>query len=234
MNKTTKIPECSKSVQLNILRAAGFTIIELMIAAAIFSLILLLITFGVIKFNQAYYGGVVQSSTQNVARAIMSNISQAIQLDGGAINTTNSGSWYGICIGNQYYQYDQGQELISSGTLGPDQVRNALVYEPDVSSCTGIIPGSNVSSGTEMLGEHMRVANLQVTPVSGTTNLYRIDVRIVYGDDDLICSLTKGGCNSPASIIGATATDAECKSNTGTPQFCAMTDLSTTVEKRIN
>src|SRR6185437_9676288 len=82
-------------------RAAGFTIVELMIAAAIFSLVLILLSYGVIRFNQAYYGGLVQSSTQNAARSIIDNISQAIQLDGGTISPdlTKPGlpGWTGLC-----------------------------------------------------------------------------------------------------------------------------------------
>jgi hypothetical protein len=54
--------------------------------------------------------------------------------------------------------------------------------------------------------------------VSGTTGLYSIDVRVVYGDDDL--------------LINPTATNATCKVGSGS-QFCAVSELSTVVQQRI-
>lgn len=220
--------------RLNLL-SAGFTIIELMIASAVFSLVLVMITYGVIRFNQAYYGGVVQTTTQNVARSIMDNISQAIQLNGGEVaQLTPSSGWSGICVGNEFYQFQQGKQLYTgSGSPGPNQVSQAMILDTNAINCTGLTPGASVN-GTELVGEHMRISKLSVAPVSGT-DLYSINVRVVYGDDDLLCAASVGGsCSSPSSTSGATAADAQCKSNTGTPQFCAVSDLSTTVEKRIN
>ncbi len=213
---------------------AGFTIIELMIASVVFSLVLVLITYGVIRFNQAYYGGIVQSNTQNVARTIVDNISQAIQLNGGEVDAgLSNGSWGGLCVGSQFYQYQLGKQLKSSGSLGANQATQTLVMESGVSNCSGQTPGSSVS-GTELLGEHMRLANLQVTPVAGTS-LYTVHVRVVYGDDDLVCSQSVvGSCSNPNSMNGATAIDTECKSNTGAPEFCAVSDITTTVQKRVN
>ncbi|HSW79189.1 MAG TPA: prepilin-type N-terminal cleavage/methylation domain-containing protein [Candidatus Saccharimonadales bacterium] len=216
-------------------KSAGFTIVELMIASVVFSLVLVLITYGVIRFNQAYYGGVVQTATQNVARSVIDSVTQGIQLNGGEVaQLTPVAGWSGVCVGNQFYQFQQGKQLYKgTASPGPNQVSQAMILEPDVSSCSGQTPGATVK-GTEMLGEHMRLANLTVSSISGTS-LYKVNVRVVYGDDELLCAQSvSGSCSSPSSTAGATATDAQCKSGTGTPQFCAVSDLSTTVQKRIN
>ena len=240
---TSKIKSRIKTTILkrDLIRSDGFTIVELMIASAVFSLVLILITYGVISFNQAYYGGVVQASTQNVAHAILDNLSQSIQFDGGEVATVSGGGWNGICVGNQFYQVQPGMELVTNGgTLGPDQVTQALLQTGNVTSCSGQIPGtvggtsSGTAGGTELLGDHMRIAVLTASPVSGT-NLYQLHIRVVYGDDDLICAQSvAGSCSNPSSTNGATAADAQCKSTTGTPQFCAVSDLNTTDQKRVN
>ena len=71
----------------------------------------------------------------------------------------------------------------------------------------------------------MRLAKLTVTPESNN-NLYDITVRIVYGDDDLV--------QSPAHPGTPNASDPNmnCLAARGS-QFCAVSELSTTVEKRL-
>ena len=58
---------------------SGFTLLELMIATTIFSVILLLCTVGLIQIGKTYYKGSAIVRTQNVARDITDNITQAIQ-----------------------------------------------------------------------------------------------------------------------------------------------------------
>ncbi len=53
-----------------------------------------------------------------------------------------------------------------------------------------------------MLAPHMRVSNLDVKPF-GDPDIYRIVVRIVYGDDDLLCSSALNNCSSIAKMSEA-------------------------------
>lgn len=211
----------------------GFTIVELMMASLVFSIVLMLITVGVIKFNQAYYKGITQTSTQNAARSILDNVSQAIQFSGdqitSPIGTSGSGSSVGFCIGDQRYSYLLGWQLVDgSVSVAKHQTNHALVVDSP-GNCSGFnaqnVQGASVS-GTELLTPKMRIAKLSVTQVAGSTDLYKVNIRVVYGDDDLF--LSPSG-QSPA----ATAPDATCKGNVG-EQFCAVSELSTIVQKRIN
>jgi len=198
---------------------SGFTIIELMIATVVFSMILLLISYGVIRFNQAYYGGTVQSQTQTVARAVLENISQAVQFNGGTVDPgiAGTGGWQGLCVGDEQYQYLLGKQLTTSGALGPNQSNHVLLLNANVANCSGQRPG-NTLAGTELLGEHMRLSNLVVSQV-GSSSLWKIEVRVVYGDDVLL--------NNP------TSTTASCLGGDGS-EFCAVSDLTTIVQQRIN
>jgi prepilin-type N-terminal cleavage/methylation domain-containing protein len=216
------------------LRASnGFTIVELMIATLVFSVLLVLITVGVIRFNQAYYKGVTQSNTQNVARTIVEDISQAIQFGtsgdsvAGTPGSTPGQSYY-FCVGNLRYRYLLGDEL--SDNPGSSQTYHALVVDSP-STCNGadINPTSiNVSSlsGSELVSPKMRLSKLSVQQVSGSSDLWSIDVRVAYGDDDLFFSPS----GDPS---GAAAPDATCSSGAGS-QFCAVSELSTIVQKRVN
>jgi prepilin-type N-terminal cleavage/methylation domain-containing protein len=211
----------------------GFTIIELMIATLVFSVVLLLLTVGVRSFNDAYYKGVTQSTTQSAARTIIEDITQSIQFSGGQvtspIGTTGSGSSVGFCVGDQRYSYLLGWELVT-GTANASlhQTNHALALDSP-GECSGLnaqnMQGASVS-GTELLGSNMRVSALSVTQVAGSNNLYKINVRVVYGADDLLYSPSGA---TPA----ATAPDATCKLQTG-DQFCAVSNLSTIVQMRIS
>lgn len=57
----------------------GFTLLELMIATTIFSVILLLLTFGLLNIGKNYFKGKNSARTQEVARRVMDDISQAIR-----------------------------------------------------------------------------------------------------------------------------------------------------------
>lgn len=213
--------------------SGGFTIVELMVATLVFSVLLVLITVGVIRFNQAYYKGVTQSDTQDVVRAIVENISQAIQFgtSGDSVAETpgsTPGQSYFFCVGNLRYRYLLGEEL--SDNPGGGQTYHALVVDsPPTCNGAGVNPTSiNASSlsGAELVNPKMRLSKLEVQQVSGSSDLWRVDVRVAYGDDDLLFSPS----GDPS---GAAASDATCLSRAGS-QFCAVSELSTIVQKRVN
>lgn len=204
------------------MRMGGFTIVELMMATLVFSIILLLATIGILQVNRVYYRGVTEANTQNVARSIMDTISQGIQFNGGSITpiptaaSPTPGNMYYVCVNDQQFIYWPGYQLVSgSGGLGTHQTHQALIQRT-VSGCP--VP-SGVIAGRELLSPNMRVSNLQVSQV-GTSSLYRVEIRIVYGDEDVM--------NNP------TATTSTCKGVQAGNQFCSVSDLTTVVEKRIN
>lgn len=208
-------------------RHAGFTIIELLIATLVFSMVLVLITIGVLQFNHAYYSGITQTNTQNTARAILEQISQDIQFSGDQITSpiANGGPdpEQAFCIGSDRYSYRLGWELESSNpVISQHQTLHALVK--DSPGLCGGMSAQNfhrplAAGSTELLSPHMRLSKLSVTLVPGTTNLYKIIVRVVYGDDALLTS-------------PVTAGNVTCKAVSG-DQFCAVSELSTVVQQRI-
>ena len=94
----------------------GFTIVELMISTVIFSMILLLLTPGVISFTKSYYKGITETNTQRVARVISEDVTQAIQLNSADPYMNLSGSWKEICVGNTAYVFTLGKQLVNGTT----------------------------------------------------------------------------------------------------------------------
>lgn len=208
---------------------AGFTIIELLIATLIFSLVLLLITIGVITFTKVYYKGLNQAKTQTAVRTITENIGQAIQFSGGAvispIGDGPNGS-KGICVSGKRFSYLPGWQLVD---VAPDenlkQSRHSLVLD-EAGDCATAQDVKANPQGTELLSVGMRLSKLTVEQI-GATSSYRVTVRVLFGDNDLIYSPS----NNPA---GAAAPDATCRLSFTGSQYCASAELSTIVTKRIN
>ena len=223
--------------KLHKMRSAGFTILELMIAAMAFSVVLLVIAVGVISVTNAYYKGVISSQTQAAARVIMNEISQAIEYGQGINPSLSSGNVQGICIDNTLYAYVPGIEVTDNISPGnPHQGHHGLVavngtacssnIDPAIPPELDPLPGATTlpSGQRELLGQHMRISALSVTPLTGTgiNNSWQIHVRIIYGDDELLTSPVTAG-NLPTEL---------CKSTSG-QQFCAVSDLSTIVQQRL-
>ncbi len=207
----------------------GFTVIELLIATAIFSIVLLMVTFAVMQITRVYYKGITETNTQNTARSIVDNISQAIQFGGTgniqASSGTTPGQSYAFCIGNQLFSYTLGYQVVDTKTSGNKQAYHALVVTSaagcggPVSPVANLVTTQTIANSRELVGQNMRLSKLSVQPVAGTTNLWNIDVKVVYGDDDL--------------LTNTTAPDTACKDAVRGTQFCALSEFNTTIEKRV-
>ncbi len=219
---------------------AGFTIIELLIATMIFAVILIVITYGILQTSRTYYLGVTQSKTQDTARTILETLSQEIQLSGGTITGTdapsgqaiiNNGTSQGFCINNRLYSYILGHQVSDSPT--GTQVYHGLMVS---NGCSAQAQNINVSSGllgSELLAPNMRLANLTIVNTDDQNGLYTIDIRLVYGDDDLLCSPSvTDDCTSKTASTSTDNPDVTCKGGVGA-QFCAVSDLETTVQIRV-
>lgn len=229
----------------------GFTIIELMIATMIFALILVVVTTGVMRFTKQYYKGVISNSTQNTSRAIIDDVSRAIQFNSGDVYklTTNdplvpansSNPAVGYCIGDskQYSFVLNRQVKQDSPSAALNQSKYGLVSE-NVAGCTTNTVARNTATITsltgvnsrELLGQHMRLNKFDI---SGTGGVYTITVKVIYGDNDLLCSPSvPGDCNTGSGTSAHLSnSDLTCRSMSGA-QFCAVSELTTTVKKRVN
>ncbi len=224
----------------------GFTIIELMIATLVFSVILVVITVGVLSFTNSYYRGVNSSSTQTAARSIADTITQAIQFSKPTqvVSTpTPAASLQTFCAGTKQFLYQLGTQ-VSSSTYG------LYVLPYDISQpCTtatgttakATLEAAKKPAGVELLGKSMRLAAINVSAAT-TPGTYKVSVRVAYGDADLLCNSTispstnTGGCAPSAPGYALTTpvlgTDVNCKSTKGR-QFCSVSALATAAQSRM-
>lgn len=221
-----------------VLAQQGFTIVELMIATAVFTVVLLLCTFALLQVGKTYYKGITSAQTQNTTRAIVDDISQAIQFSGTTVSTTIDRSaspvtynkqfntFYCLLLGGKRYIYKLGVQVDSNPTSG-DQDVHGLVWDEHAGNCSTAI-SSWPAGATELLGPHMRLADFtidQITP--GDPSWYIVRIRVVYGDSDLLDDkLTLDGTVPPDGILDT------CRIGAGS-QFCASSEITTSAQRRI-
>lgn len=209
----------------------GFTIVELLIATMVFSVVLLVLTAGIIQIGRVYYKGITESQTQAATRAIVNAVKQDLQFSSGAVVPgISSGGMKANCIGNRVYQYTNALYTgtstgIVSGTLS-------------AGSCApGMSLPASLTRPQELLGNRMRVINFSVTTVSA--DFYTVVVRVASGENDLLCSPSRSDCSTPTDTFSGYAasgvpTDTTCKNIRTGSQYCSVSEISTLVERRVS
>lgn len=205
----------------------GFTILELMIATTIFSVVLLVASSGVIAIGRIYSKGIISSKTQEVSRSAMEDLSRSIQFSKGSKMTeipAAPGGMQSYCFGEDVYSYQINVQV----DLDVPGVR-ALVHSSrtDLSSC---IPNF---TGEELLADNMRLLDFSIDPAVNSgpntpgSQATSIKIRVAYGDDDLLSHYDNNG-----ALNGSSISDATCKGGAG-GSFCATAELVTSVSKRV-
>lgn len=93
-------------------KQAGFTLVELLLATAMFSFILLFVTAGIIQVNRAYNKGLTVKQMHQNARDIIDTLTRAV-LEAESIDDVVLPSFaanrQGLCIGSRYqFQWVEG------------------------------------------------------------------------------------------------------------------------------
>lgn len=208
----------------------GFTIIELLIATVVFSVILMLASSAVVQIGRLYYKGITQSKTQEKTRAIADEVSQSIQFGNGT--KQNGATATQFCLGDTRYTFNVNRKVTSRANYGlvakrlggADISCNNPGYRPDL-------------EGEEMLATNMRLMDFSVValPVSGASDkAYQIRVKVAYGDNDLLTHYADNAVDTTPPLPSPASKDATCKTGISGSSFCATAQLDTIVKKRLN
>jgi prepilin-type N-terminal cleavage/methylation domain-containing protein len=184
----------------------GFTIIELMIAATVFSVVLLILTYGILSIGRMYYKNITSSRTQETARAVMDDLSNSIQFSGSDILIV-PGNPMTVCSGTDKYVI-----LLNTQVRGSDHALWRDKTQEGVCGASGF--DSNTSK--ELLSENMQLVDFNIDEQAG--GLVDIRLSVAYGDEEL---LNRG--TSPVSCLPGQGST-----------FCAVATLDTTAKRRIN
>ncbi len=219
----------------------GFTILELLIATTVFSLVLLGAIAGFIEIGNLFYKGVSNINTQQTANQVLQDISEQFQSNGDfsrspltqVLPTSSQSTYAYYCIGNTRYTYIINHELDVAATSVFSPLAsggNFGLLKDTLSGSTGcatpcppsqpVCPAGSArfNNPVELLGDNMRLSEFEITPSSGGSNFYNVTIVIAYGADNMLLNT-----NSP-TLIG-------CDPTGNADEFCSVSRLNTSVFK---
>ena len=216
----------------------GFTIIELLIATAVFTVILIITAAALIGISQTYVKGSVEGNTQQTARKILSSISQDIQFNNNSSiilnpsSSSNTDEFY-FCIGSDVYVYNLNKRLTSNPQSAQDSTWVLIRYTNPIcpKSPPSMPPSSNDSRYEELMASGQRLGQLSISENSINNNpAYTISIEIGYGANNVL----NGTDTPPVNQINEnTKYNYRCQTGLDS-SFCAVSSLTTTVAPRIN
>lgn len=246
----------------------GFTIIELLIATVVLAFIVLMTTEIITGIGKLYYKAIAQSRLQDNVRSLTDEVSQKLKfggkiggsgfqtLSGSPVTLLGTNDMQAYCIGDTRYFFVTG---IQVDAQNGGQLYHVLWrdHNPDPPNCDTYIDGSStisltdnmldvkdsVNSGTELIGPRSRLVNFSLKQDS-SSSVYSLDIKIAYGDDDLLCDTSVAAtCSTtytppalgvvPNYVNLFTSKNLSCKGNVG-DQYCAVSELNTSVLPLLN
>lgn len=197
----------------------GFTLIELILAMAFFSFVLLFVVTGFIQINRSYTRGITVKEVQTTARELMETITTTIRnAEANSVETYNSiPGRLRLCVGTTRIGWnmpDAGGNFTSETYT--DTGSPITIVKTETGACTaGITQNTNSRA---LVQDDIVVQHLNVTRL-GTSNSFRVTLVIS----------TDGRTNpTDFSAFGVNAT---CEIRTG-DQFCDIARLDTVVTAR--
>lgn len=198
----------------------GFTIVELMIAITVLSVILVITTILITNIGNLYYKGVNQSRIQNSVRDITDDIAANLQLSGQPVTAIPPSPQNGFpkvgayCVGTVRYTYAINAQ---QGT-NPGQIAHVLWRDSlGGASCSrAILSNPALSGGTELMSPNSRLTYFDIS--SGSP--YTISIAAAYGDTSLLAI----DLSNPANT--------HCVGGAG-DSFCSTAYITTIATQRV-
>lgn len=230
MNKKEKLPY-----------QKGFTIVELMIATAVVSMIIVLVSMMMIKIGNLYYKGINQAGVQDNTRNVADDVARHLELNDNQPIFINPPISFGVahiqayCINTNRYTFIEDKQVKSGSiikhilwrdTVPADSCTPADLTSDNPSIATG---GTN---GTELVEPNAFLTYFCImgsgpspTCNNASNSPYSIQIGLAYAPG--VAFGSNGLLNGPGLGISTT-----CRGSTG-DQFCATSSLVTTVAERI-
>lgn len=225
---------------------AGFTIIELLIASLVFSIVLVGVMAAFIQISRVFYKGINMSNTQNSTRTITQDIENDIQFGSGVVHAPTTGDNYlttasnnpaftnYFCVGDHRYIYQFGFQVGD-----PAHPHAGIFREPLTTTSCPKISGSgsgyqapNYSAAEQLLGTGMQLNSILVDCTSQAIRC-DINVHVVFygGGGNGLFGSAKYASQFPNNLWQAP--DAECTGALTSSQYCATADYNRAVLQSI-
>lgn len=210
-------------------RESGFTILEVLIASMVFTVVLMICVQVITRIGQLYFKGVTSAQIQNLTRDLTDEFSQQIQFGSGipygipnpdSISGGTAGDVLIFCVGDNRYR------AIMNRRLGDAGVTTVLQRIPYSGAC--VTTDTGFVGATELAVKNMRILKLSIIRSTTDPYIWSLNIRLALGEDDQFSYSVAGSTDTPA-VYGS----AICKSGISGSQFCSISELSSSLLRRV-
>jgi prepilin-type N-terminal cleavage/methylation domain-containing protein len=209
-------------------KQTGFTLVELMIATGVFSVVISIGMYGFIQINRFYTRNLNIIRTQEAARNLMADIANQFQLTSGMYQgrTLDDGTRV-VCTGNKSYVYKIN--TVEDPTTNSHAITS---YNISPGSCPD---PQTLTDPVYLLKPGARIIQLDVTPYpnSNTGPLFDITVALLFAPKDKASSLDEPGTDLIDAGTPPGYNNWRCISSVKGSEYCSLSRLSTSVYKRV-
>jgi len=197
----------------------GFTLVELLLALAVFSFVLVFVTTAFLQLFRTYNRGVTRKEVNQNTRLLIDDITDKMRIvsDPALIDTSQVAQGR-LCIGSYSYVWNK---LGATGTkikVNGQEINIVRIDGDNLSACQAIPLSTNFTSvqATSMFSGRMGVQSMTVVPqVAGVTGLFSVAITASTTQTTFLDSLLTS-----------------CKADNISTAYCAKVSLQETVGLR--
>lgn len=190
----------------------GFTLIELMLAMAFISFLLLFMVAAILQVTRLYVKGSAIRQINQTGRQLMDDVATTLRESSRAVYVPDRNR---LCAGNTSYVWNvEGSTINSFGATSPEVLRFVSVQDPGATLCDSPTLAVNQANSVDLIGA-------DITPLS-------FSVKQEGKLWDLLLVLSTAGSNVAVPDT-TTPTGFSCAADN---QFCALGDFETSVYSR--
>lgn len=194
-------------------KQSGFTMIELLLAMAIFSMALVIVSAGFINIVRLYQSGLASRSTQQNARLLLEEVSRTVRDSGSATPVVVTTGVGGVTVVSRVC-LQNGSRIVVYAVDGAGNLRQGTTTVPTCPAPAFDSSWKTVNDSTVRVTQFAIDSTGKVGPAGGTV-MMTITVASKNNLDNLDDTTNKTTCRPGAGS-----------------QFCAVTTLSSTATLR--
>jgi len=237
----------------HIAHGKGFTIVELMVATAVFSVVLLVALTGFLQIGHLFYKGVSNTQTQDTTRQLVNDITSNLKATPSSVaipitQATASQPYNYFCAGA--YRYTSGNYLLTSDPRNGHPAPYISTSAPNYDVQSG---DANMGLAKDLVGSGNCPApcasnaptSHTATHCSGTKQAISASATQLMGNGMRVGSLTLSPVSGTIglynlnvavvygddSVLDFSTTPPSCQGSSSQQKFCAVDQLSTSIFK---
>ena len=204
-------------------RQPGFTIVELLIATAVFAVVITIGMYGFIQISRFYTKSLTIIRTQDTTRNLITDVSNQLQLTSGQYSTSTINGKSITCVGNKAYVYQLN--VVEQG--GGEAIAS---YDISSNACPTDFSGKQA---IYLLRPGVRVLQFKINPYPTASGpLFNVTIGLLYAPKDN----TTGPGTDLVQVDTSNPNDYtkwRCTATVRGSEYCSLSTMNTSVYKRV-